>query len=366
MTWALSWQALFDESKDYREIRELLKRYNETFGDDVTFIPGGFFANAYNSREQINQDLHEGLARIEAFMGNGFRSKSVVAGFLSAENQRFLAEKEGIHVCQGNIFSQYAVDLQDGDGSICYPFYPSTEHFCKPAQGEVDFIDCVNLDGWTVDFVAARRVGGAGGFNSRMGVGPIETFGWFNRDVAIAQMISTAATHFDTGFDLNNFAWITVCWEASLLQNSGWAEGLTDWLKQMRRRWPDAKMPSQGEFGEIWREDYPNNQNLDYQFVQRGTGIAGSDYPSEIRWFMNRSFRLALLRNWREEAASKVIDYTRYDLKAEEPRNLTRSWSLMGRINQKQTRPQDKPVMLSDLPPEDLNRILNTYPELVG
>ena len=27
----------------------------------------------------------------------------------------------------------------DGDGSICYPYYPSKEHFCKPAQGAADF-----------------------------------------------------------------------------------------------------------------------------------------------------------------------------------------------------------------------------------
>ncbi len=43
--------------------------------------------------------------------------------------------------------------IGDGDGSICYPYYPSREHFCKPAQADSDFIDCVNLDGWTCDFL---------------------------------------------------------------------------------------------------------------------------------------------------------------------------------------------------------------------
>ena len=112
-------------------------------------------------------------------MGAGYRPQSVIAGFLAAENLRYLAEAEGIHVCQGNIWSQFAVDNQDGDGSICYPYYPSIEHFCKPAQSPADLIDCVNLDGWTMDFLAARRAGFDGGFNSRMGVGPIETLGCF-------------------------------------------------------------------------------------------------------------------------------------------------------------------------------------------
>ena len=47
----------------------------------------------------------------------------------------------------------------------------------NPLRGRVDFIDCVCLDGWTCDFLAARREGFEGGFNSRMGVGPIETVG---------------------------------------------------------------------------------------------------------------------------------------------------------------------------------------------
>jgi hypothetical protein len=50
-------------------------------------------------------------------------------------------------VCQGNIFSQYAIDCQDGDGSLCYPYYPSKEHFCKPAQGDADFVEDVAAAG---------------------------------------------------------------------------------------------------------------------------------------------------------------------------------------------------------------------------
>jgi hypothetical protein len=168
---------LHDTSPDYVRIRELVVCYHNKYGDDITFIPGAYFANAYNTTEQVNKDLHDGLSRVSEIVGNGFRPQSVVAGFLSAANQEYLAEKEGIHVCQGNVWSQYAIDNQDGDGSVSYPYYPSKEHFCKPARGKDDFIDCVNLDGWTMDFLAARREGFADGFNSRMGVGPIETLG---------------------------------------------------------------------------------------------------------------------------------------------------------------------------------------------
>jgi hypothetical protein len=131
MTWAFSWRALHDERERYATLRRLIPEFHERYGDDVTFIPGAFFANAYNTRQQVDLDLHEGLQRVSEIMGGGFRPGSVIAGFLAADNQGYLAEHEGIHVCQGNIWSQYAVDNQDGEGSICYPYYPSREHFCS-------------------------------------------------------------------------------------------------------------------------------------------------------------------------------------------------------------------------------------------
>ena len=105
MTWAFSWRALHDQRDNYRQIRKLVARFHEQYGDDVTFIPGAYFANAYNTREQVNRDLHEGLEKAAAIVGGGFRPKSVIAGFLSSANLKFMAEEEGIHVCQGNIWS---------------------------------------------------------------------------------------------------------------------------------------------------------------------------------------------------------------------------------------------------------------------
>ena len=362
ITWAFSWRALFSELVNYEQIRAYAKQCHEIYRDDVTFIPGGYFANAYNDREQVNNDLHDGLARVSDFMGNGFRPQSVVAGFLSATNLQYLAKEEGIHVCQGNIWSQYAIDNQDGDGSISYPYYPSTEHFCKPAQSQDDLIDCVNLDGWTCDFLAARREGFREGFNSRMGVGPIETIGNLGPEQGLRQMIASTAVHFDTGYALNNFAWVTDCWELCLVPQIGHLECLTAWLKEIRTRWPDARCITQGEFGELWRKEFRNNEKINYRFVERGTGIGGSDKDKEIRWYMNKSFRLAILKDLSTNA-ERVIDFTRYDTPAKEPADMTRRWSLMGVLNQKQTRPQDKPVSFHELSHQDQQTISRKYPE---
>lgn len=364
ITWAFSWLALHSPDENYTAIRQFAKECHEKYGDDVTFIPGAFFANAYNSREQVNRDLHEGLAKVSDMMGGGFRPKSIVAGFLSSANQQFLAEKENIHVCQGTVWSQYAIDNQDGDGSICYPYYPSKEHFCKPAQSKEDFIDCVCLDGWTMDFLAARREGYHEGYNSRMGVGPIETIKKYGPEVGLKQMLATTAMHFDRGFELNGFAWVTCCWEISMVDEIGHLDALTTWLQEIRRRWPEAQCLTLGEFGLRWRNQYKNNDSLDYRFEQRGTGIGGSDAEKEIRWFFNKDFRLSLLKVQGNDASERVIDFTRYDRPAKEPQGLTRHWSLMGDINQKQTRPQDKPVPLNDLPVASRKIIFSRYPAL--
>jgi hypothetical protein len=373
ITWAFSWLALQDQRENYRKIREMVVGFHKKYGDEITFIPGGYFANMYSPRLQVNKDLHDALAMVSKMVGDGYRPKSVVAGFLAAENLRYLAEEEGIHVCQGNIWSQYAVDNGDGEGSVCYPYYPSKEHFCKPAQNKTDFIDCVNLDGWTVDFLAGRRAGFAGGFNSRLGVGPIETLYTHGTKKGLEEILATTAAHFDQGFALNDFAWICNCWEVSLPQGAktpdnppdNGLKGLVQWLSETRRRWPKAMLTTQGEFGLAWRDHFQNNDDWNYRFVERGTGIGGSDKNMEIRWFMNKDFRLALLRDWQANGPEMVIDFTRYDVPSHEPKDLGRNWSLMNRINQKQSRPQDKPVLLKDLPAEDRELIGKRYPDLL-
>ncbi len=365
--------ALQDQRPNYKAIRELVAGYHKKYGDEVTFIPGGYFANMYNTREQVNQDLHDALAMLSQIVGGGYRPRSVVAGYLAAENQRYLAEEEGIHVCQGNIWSQYAIDNGDGDGSISYPYYPSREHFCKPAQGKDDRIDCVNLDGWTCDFMSARRAGASRSHNSRLGVGPIEALaqGRGSQEAGVAHILATTAQHFDGGFDLNGFAWVTDCWELCLVKQferqgiKDPLQYLTRWLGDVRKRWPKALCITQGEFGLAWREHFQDNAKLDYRFATYGTGFGGSENHLKIRWFMNKDFRLALLRcEHPYHEVAEVIDFTRYDLPAKEPPGTGRNWSLMNRINQKGTRKQDKPVPLSALTEEDQAIIRRRYPEL--
>jgi hypothetical protein len=382
ITWAFSWLALKDERSNYRNLRKLVVSYHKEYGDEITFIPGGYFANMYNTRAQVNRDLHEGLQMVSDMVGNGYRPQSVIAGFLAAENLRFLADEEDIHVCQGNIWSQYSVDNGDGEGSISYPYYPSQEHFCKPAQGPDDFIDCVNLDGWTVDFLSAKHPGGRDfdgiWCGSRQGVGPIETVIRQGTETGTREMVATTAAHFDQGFDLNGFAWVTCCWELSLVEarkiynykGRNGLDGLAIWLSEMRQRWPEAKCITQGEFGLLWRDTYKNNNDFDYRFVQRGSGICGSDADKEIRWFMNKDFRLALLKDLPSNGAEKIIDFTRYDLTALEPADPkpgqhTRNWSLMNRLNQKGVRPQDKPISFDELSAAEQAFITNQYPALL-
>ena len=364
VTWALSWEALTDQSSRYQEIRQLVRAFHEKYGDDITYSVGGYFANAYSSREKVHRELHLGIQKVEEVMG--VKPQCVIAGFLSADNMKWLAEEEQVHVCQGTIWSQYSIDNQDGDGSVCYPYYPSVQHFCKPAQSAADQIDCVVLDGWTVDFLAARRPGFAEGYNSRMGIGPIETLGAFPPETAMQEMKAVTSLHFSReNLQRNGFGFLTLAWEIALVTQIGKLECLTEWLRWIRQSWPDARLLPEGEFGLLWREQHPDNRNLSYHFIQKGTGIGGSDSDKQIEWFQNHMFRLALLKNL-TDGSEQVIDFTRYDLDAEEPKGLVRSWSLMGDINQKGTRPQDQPCRLDELPVESRRLIAGMLPELAA
>lgn len=85
---------------------------------------------------------------------------------------------------------------------------------------------------------------------------------------------------------------------------------------------------------------------------------------------MNKDFRLGFQKNWKEGTPEKVIDFTRYDLPAQEPADPepgqhTRNWSLMNRLNQKGIRPQDKPMDIRELRTEEQALIGRRYPELI-
>jgi hypothetical protein len=382
LTWGFTLNALEDKRQNYIDIRKYTVECHQKYGDEITYFPG-YFPALYLPRARVNSEISQAFSEITDIVGAGYRPQSIIGGFLSADNMRHLSEKENIHVAHGVIWSQHAVDGGGADGSPSYPYYPSKEHFCKPAQGSYDFIDCVNLDGWSVDFHCARISGGIQGttvFNSassRRGVGPIETYCDWGLDIGHLSVMHTQSIHFDRGLELNGFGWIPNIWEAALVkrpERKDWGESfipaaMTKWVTDTVKRWPDVKFVTFGEFGELWRKHYRSN-TWNYRFEERGLGIGNSWGNEDIRWFMNRSFRLAMVRNWQLNTPELVIDFTRYDLPAHEPAdpspdNPIKDWSLMNRINQKGLRKQDRPIPLADLGNDDKNLIAKYYPELI-
>lgn len=375
LTWGFTMNALEDTRKNYREIRDYAAICQAKYGDEVTYFPG-YFPAMYLPRERINTEISEAIHTISGFVGDKYRPQSIIGGFLPADCLQYLAEKENIHVAQGVIWSQHNVDGGGADGSPSYPYYPSTEHFCKPAQSPKDFIDCVNLDGWTVDFICARQSGSNGhaitGYNSRRGVGPIETYIGWGLELGNMEVMHTQSIHFDKGFELNKFGWVTNIWEAELVYEIGKdfiCNALKMWVGDTLKRWPDTHFVTFGEFGNIWREHYKNNDDWNYRFVERGSGLGDSYNNLEIKWFMNKEFRLALLRDWHKDSPEMVIDFTRYDLPAHEPQDATpkkpiKDWSLINRINQKGLRPEDRPVLIKDLNMDEKELIFRYYPDL--
>lgn len=375
LTWGFTLNAIEDQRKNYQEIRHYAVECHKRYGDEISYFPG-YFPAMYLPRARVDREMTEALQEITEFVGDGYRPGCVMGGFLAAESLQYLAEKEKIHAAHAVIWSQHAVDGGGADGSPSYPFFPSTQHFCKPAQGQQDFIDCVNLDGWTMDFICARRSGANGHaiteYNSRRGVGPIETYVGWGLDLGHREVMHTQGIHFDEGFQRNGFGWITNIWEAQLVHEFGQqliCDAMHLWVTDTRKRWPDARFVTFGEYGAMWRNSYPTNRAWAVSFLERGSGLGDSYNNLEIEWFMNQKFRLCLLRDWHMDTPRQVIDLTRYDLPAQEPpdpgiEHPIKSWDLMNRINQKGLRPQDTPRPLAALSADDLQFVLNTLPEL--
>ena len=356
ITWAVSWHALTDPSPHYQAVRAKLKDLHEIAGDDVTAIIGGFFPNRYNTREQINRDFDDAFAIIEKWIGH--KPKSVISGYLAADNIRYLSEKHGVIAVQGNIWSQYQIDNMDGDGSISYPYYPSRQHFCKPAQGAADFIDCLNFDGWTVDPHFGRLVGCPTKYtNSRIGIGPIETLCNLGPEEGLQELKATTEAHYGLSHPKNPFSWLTSCYETALFTDIPSLSHVTDWLSWMRGRWPDVRCIPLAEMAAEIRQQHPTNDTLNYELHQKGSGIGATRPEEEITWYMNKAFRLGVFAD--AKGAQTVFDYTRYTRDYQEPQGLgERDWGLLDQISQKQIRPQDRPVPLDKF--TDLKKVRAT------
>ncbi len=362
ITIAFSHEALMDQSENFVALREKAKEYHLLYGDDITYMLGAYFSGAYSKRCEINTHVDAALELLRGFLGKEYLPKAIVGGFVPASVMEHIASL-GIHTVQGIIFSQYSIDCQDGDGSMCYPYFPSKEHFCKPAQSEEDLIDIVVLDGWTVDFINATYPGIVNGCNSRMGCGPLETYLPFGKEVGPEIILKTAGQMFEESYAQNgNLGFASAIWELCLIQKNSIhrmdidGSHITDLFVKMKQRFPDVKLVSFGEFGEEFRKAHKNNDDVNYVFKHKGIGIGGSDENVQIEWYMNAMFRLAF-RTDLLTGERKVIDFTDYTRPACEPPDsnyqegiVNRNWSLLGDLNQKGIRPQDMPIF-----PEDLN-----------
>ena len=89
VTWAFSWLALHDERPNYAAIRTRVAGYHNTYGDEITFIPGGYFAPMYSSRAQVNLE-------IRWFMNTDFR-QAQASSFGRRSRQRIVRSKCRTH-----------------------------------------------------------------------------------------------------------------------------------------------------------------------------------------------------------------------------------------------------------------------------
>lgn len=372
ITIAFSHEALTDNSSNFIALRNKAKEYHLLYGDDITYMLGAYFSGAYSGRNEINSHIDEAVALLKSFLGKDYLPQAIVGGFVPAAVMEHIAHI-GIHTVQGIIFSQYAIDNQDGDGSICYPYYPSKEHFCKPAQSESDFIDVVVLDGWTVDFICATHAGHKiGKYNSRMGCGPIETILTYGEEIGMEIMIKSAAQMLEESYALNgNFGYAASIWELCLIQEASYHRMNTNenavrkFFKMLKDTFPDIKVVTYGDLGEAFRNVHKNNDGINYVFDHRGFGIGGSDRDVRIEWYMNANFRLAIKTDLKT-GERQVIDFTDYAKIASEPADsnyregiVHRNWSLLGDINQKGLREQDAPIPLEELSEHQKNIIRN-------
>ena len=85
----------------------------------------------------------------------------------------------------------------------------------------------------------------------------------------------TQSIHFDKGFDLTGFGWVTNIWEAQLVHEFGKAlicGALEMWVTDTKKRWPATHFVTFGEYGDIWRAKYTINDQWNYRFEERGSG----------------------------------------------------------------------------------------------
>ena len=115
LTWGFTLNALEDKRPNFREIRDYVVTCQKRFGDEVSYFPG-YFPAMHLPRARVNREMSEAIEIISELVGDGYRPQSIMGGFLSSDNLRYLAEEENIHAAHGVIWSQHAIDGGGADG----------------------------------------------------------------------------------------------------------------------------------------------------------------------------------------------------------------------------------------------------------
>ena len=98
MTWAISWLALIDQRQEYKDARRLLASYHDKYGDEITFIPGGYFAPMYRHAQAQSADDPQGAGH-DLGVGRQRISAAVSGRGLSGRRQPALSRHGRGHSC---------------------------------------------------------------------------------------------------------------------------------------------------------------------------------------------------------------------------------------------------------------------------
>jgi len=103
------------------------------------FIPGGYFAPMYDTREHIRGNNHKAPRLISGMVGGGYRPQCLVAGFLDAENQRFLAPMRAFMYARARSGASMPSITATAMAASAIPITPAAKHYLKPRAGHGRF-----------------------------------------------------------------------------------------------------------------------------------------------------------------------------------------------------------------------------------
>jgi len=137
----------------------------------------------------------------------------------------------------------------------------------------------------------------------------------------------------------------------------GHDEDLTYWLQAVRERMARIPGHDRRSVRPGVAQAYPAMFRSTTVLMPKEPGRRAREKELEIEWFMNREFRLRAPARLDQKHPPLAIDFTRYDLKAEEPHGLQREWSLMNVLNQKGLAAAGQTDTAGQLSPDDQRRI---------